>query len=318
MQPLEEPEFCLLTIHAHPDDEASKGASTVSACSAAGVHCVLVCCTGGEAGDVLNPAMDRREVHENLPEVRAEELRRSAEIIGYHEVVMLGYHDSGMSESGSDAADDVADAHPEAFASAAPDEAVGRLVRIIRRVHPHVIVTYPDERRGYKHPDHLQVHDISVPAFAAAGDPHRYPDVGEPWQPLKLYFTTWSRARIEALHAKFGELGLESPYDEWWFERPSHDHLITTKVHIRDHWQARCDALRAHATQIDPASRFWFGLPDDVAGDAYPWDDYVLAETLVGGPAEGGLESDLFDRIRGMGDAEIDALTRRNAVEELA
>ncbi|MCH2411643.1 MAG: PIG-L family deacetylase, partial [Acidimicrobiales bacterium] len=67
MQPLEEPELRLLTIHAHPDDEASKGASTVAACNAAGVHCVLVCCTGGEAGDVLNQAMDRREVHENLP-----------------------------------------------------------------------------------------------------------------------------------------------------------------------------------------------------------------------------------------------------------
>ena len=318
MQPLEEPEFCLLTIHAHPDDEASKGASTVSVCSAAGVHCVLVCCTGGEAGDVLNPAMDRPEVHADLPAVRAGELRRSAEIIGYDEVVMLGYHDSGMSESGSDAADGAAEAHPEAFAGADPDEAIGRLVGVIRSVRPHVIVTYPDERRGYNHPDHLQVHDISVPAFAAAGDPQRYPDEGEPWQPLKLYFTTWSRARMEALHAKFGELGLESPYGEWWFERPSHDHLITTKVPIRDHWQARCDALRAHATQIDPASPFWFGLPDDVAGDAYPWDDYVLGKTLVGDPAEGGLESDLFDRIRGMGGAEIDALTRRNAVEELA
>ena len=133
---------------------------------------------------------------------------------------------------------------------------------------------------------------------------------------MKLYFTTWSRARIERLHAMFGELGLESPYGDWWFERPSHDHLITTKVPIREHWQARCDALRAHATQIDPASPFWFGLPDDVAGDAYPWDDYVLAETLVGGPPEGELETDLFDRIRGLSEAEVDALARRHAVGE--
>jgi mycothiol S-conjugate amidase len=313
MQSSEVPELRLLTIHAHPDDEASKGASTVSACSAAGVHCVLVCCTGGEAGDILNPAMDRPEVHANLPQVRADELRRAAEIIGYDEVVMLGYHDSGMSDSDGD---DESEAHPDAFAGAAPDEAVGRLVGIIRRIRPHVIVTYPDERRGYNHPDHLQVHDISVPAFEAAGDPERYPEAGDPWQPLKLYFTTWSRARMEALHAKFGELGLESPYSEWWFERPSHDHLITTKVPIHGHWQARCDALRAHATQIDPASSFWFGLPDDVAGDAYPWDDYVLAETLVGGPPEGELESDLFDRIRGQSGAEIDALARPHAVEE--
>lgn len=315
MKPFEEPEFCLLTIHAHPDDEASKGASTVSACSAAGVHCVLVCCTGGEAGDILNPVMDRPEVHADLSEVRAGELRRSAEIIGYDEVVMLGYHDSGMSDSDDDARRSV---HPNAFADADPDEAVGRLVAIIRRVRPHVVVTYPDERRGYNHPDHLQVHDISVPAFAAAGDPRRYPEAGEPWQPLKLYFTTWSRARIEALHAKFAELGLESPYSDWWFDRPSHDHLITTKVPVRDHWQTRCDALRAHATQIDPASPFWFGLPDDVAGDAYPWDDYVLAETLVGGPPEGELESDLFDRVTATGEPEVGAAARRQAVEEPA
>jgi len=324
MQSTEQPELRLLTIHAHPDDEASKGASTVSACSAAGVHCVLVCCTGGEAGDILNPAMDRPEVHASLPEVRAGELRRSAEIIGYDEVVMLGYHDSGMSDpADDDHPEDHPDSHPDtqpnAFADADPNEAVGRLVGIIRRVRPHVVVTYPDERRGYNHPDHLQVHDVSVPAFAAAGDPARYPEAGEPWQPLKLYFTTWSRARIAALHAKFGELGLKSPYGEWWFERrPSHDHLITTKVPVGGHWQARCDALRAHATQIDPASPFWFGLPDDVAGDAYPWDDYVLAETLVGGPPEGELESDLFDRIRCMGRAEVDALARRAAVEEPA
>ncbi|MDP6976003.1 MAG: mycothiol conjugate amidase Mca [Acidimicrobiales bacterium] len=303
------PQLRLLTVHAHPDDEASKGASTVAACAARDVHCVLVCCTGGEAGDILNPAMDRPEVRENLPEVRAEELDRAASIIGYHEVVMLGYHDSGM-------ADDEHNAHPEAFANADLDEAVGRLVAVIRRVRPHVIVTYPDERRGYKHPDHLQVHDISLPAFEAAGEPGRFPEAGEPWQPLKLYFTTWSRARIERLHAMFGELGLESPYGDWWFERPSHDHLITTKVPIREHWQARCDALRAHATQIDPASPFWFGLPDDVAGDAYPWDDYVLAETLVGGPPEGELETDLFDRIRGLAEAEVDALARRHAVGE--
>ena len=71
------PQLRLLTVHAHPDDEASKGASTVAACAARDVHCVLVCCTGGEAGDILNPAMDRPEVRENLPEVRAEELDRA-------------------------------------------------------------------------------------------------------------------------------------------------------------------------------------------------------------------------------------------------
>ena len=289
-QPSDKAELRLLTVHAHPDDEASKGAATVAAYHQAGVGCTLVCCTGGEEGDILNPAMDRPEVVEHLAEVRAAELRRAAEIIGYDEVVMLGYRDSGMPDSEPNS-------HPEAFANADHDEAVGRLVTVIRRVRPHVLVTYPDDRTGYNHPDHLQVHDISVPAFDAAGDADRYPEAGDPWQPSKMYFTVWSRARIEGLHAKFVEMGLESPY-QGWSDRPSRDHLITTRIPIADHWEVRGEALRAHATQVDPASPFWFGLPDEVARTVHPYDDYVLARSLVGEPPAGSLEDDLFDRIR--------------------
>ena len=289
-QPSDKAELGLLTVHAHPDDEASKGAATVAAYHQAGVGCTLVCCTGGEEGEILNPAMDRPEVAEHLAEVRVAELRRAAEIIGYDEVVMLGYRDSGMPDSEPNS-------HPEAFANADHDEAVGRLVTVIRRVRPHVLVTYPDDRTGYNHPDHLQVHDISVPAFDAAGDADRYPEAGEPWQPLKMYFTVWSRARIEGLHAKFVEMGLESPY-QGWSDRPSRDHLITTRIPIADHWEVRGEALRAHATQVDPSSPFWFGLPDEVARTVHPYDDYVLARSLVGEPPAGSLEDDLFDRIR--------------------
>ena len=289
-QPSDKAELRLLTVHAHPDDEASKGAATVAAYHQAGVGCTLVCCTGGEEGEILNPAMDRPEVAEHLAEVRVAELRQAAEIIGYDEVVMLGYRDSGMPDSEPNS-------HPKAFANADHDEAVGRLVTVIRRVRPHVLVTYPDDRTGYNHPDHLQVHDISVPAFDAAGDADRYPEAGEPWQPLKMYFTVWSRARIEGLHAKFVEMGLESPY-QGWSDRPSRDHLITTRIPIADHWEVRGEALRAHATQVDPASPFWFGLPDEVARTVHPYDDYVLARSLVGEPPAGSLEDDLFDRIR--------------------
>ena len=88
--------LCLLTVHAHPDDEASKGACTVARYHAEGVRTVLVCCTGGEEGDILNPAMDTPEVRADIARIRREELDRSAEIIGYDRVVMLGYRDSGM------------------------------------------------------------------------------------------------------------------------------------------------------------------------------------------------------------------------------
>ena len=202
----------LLTVHAHPDDESSKGASTVARYAAEGIPSTLVCCTGGEAGSVLNPAMDTPEVTENLAQVRMKELDEAAGIIGYEKVDLLGYHDSGMPDSEENERSDN-------FWNADLDEAIGRLVAIIRRDRPQVVVTYGDDQRHYAHPDHLRVHDISLPAFDRASDPEWYPEAGEPWMPLKLYYTVWSRKRMVALHDTFVELGLESPFGEDWQER---------------------------------------------------------------------------------------------------
>ena len=279
----------LLTIHAHPDDEASKGAPTVARYRAEGARATLVCCTGGEAGDILNPEMDTPDVRERLAEVRSDELARSAEIIGYDEVVMLGYHDSGMPGT-------PVNERSDNFANADLDEAVGRIVEVIRRVRPHVIVTYADDQQGYPHPDHLRVHEVSGPAFHLAGDPAAYPDLGEPWQPAKLYYTVWSRRRIELTHEKFLELELESPFTAEWFTRPSHDHRITTSIAIDEWYDVRFEALLAHRTQVDPASPFWFGLPRDVARTVHPFDDYILAESLVATELP---EDDLFAGLRG-------------------
>jgi mycothiol S-conjugate amidase len=278
----------LMTVHAHPDDESSKGASTVARYRAEGVDTALVCCTGGEAGDILNPAVDHDHVRENLAEVRRSELERAASIIGYQHLFWLGYRDSGM--AGSDHNE-----HEECFAQAPLEEAVGRLVGLIRHQRPHVIITYSDDQQGYQHPDHIRVNDISVPAFTLAGDPHAYPEAGAPWQPLKMYYTVWSRERIHALHAKYVELGLESPYDDRWFTRPSDDARITTRIEISDFYDVRTDALLAHETQVDPTSKFWFGLPSDVARHVHPWDDYILARSLVDTAVP---EHDLFAGVR--------------------
>tara|TARA_B100000287_G_scaffold429374_1_gene482548 strand:+ start:585 stop:1487 length:903 start_codon:yes stop_codon:yes gene_type:complete len=281
-------ELRLLTIHAHPDDESSKGAGTVALYADSGVGTTLVCCTGGEEGDILNPAMDRPEVRSNIASVRKDELAKAAKIIGYDTIHYLGYRDSGMEDS-------EANKNPDCFAMAPLDEAVERLVKIIRSERPHVIVTYPDDQQGYRHPDHLRVFDISIPAWEAAGDASLFPEAGDPWQPLKLYYTTWSRSRIEALHKVFLDLGLESPFNEDWFKRPSQDHRITTKIDVSEYGQRRNDALLAHATQVDPESTFWFGLPSGAAAEAYPWDDYVLAFNRVGEITE---ENDLFAGLR--------------------
>ncbi len=281
-----EERLCLLAVHAHPDDEASKGAATVAHYHAQGVRCVLVCCTGGEAGDILNPAMERPGIRERLPQVRMEELARSAAVIGYDEAVLLGYRDSGM--PGTPENED-----PRCFARAPLDDAVGRLVAVIRRERPQVIVTYADNQEGYPHPDHLRVHEITVPAFEAAADPDAYPEAGPPWQPLKLYYIAWSRARMLAMHEKFLELGLESPFDEKWFDRPDHDERITTRLQVSEHDDVRRNALLAHATQIDPNSPFWFGLPPGIV--VYGFDDYILARSLVDSALP---EDDLFAGIR--------------------
>ena len=161
----------LLSVHAHPDDEASKGAATVAKYVDEGIGATLVCCTGGEAGDILNPAMDRPEVRERLHEVRMEELAASVAAIGYDELVMLGYRDSGMPDTPENE-------DPRCFARADLDEAVGRLVEVIRRDRAQVILTYGDDQKGYPHPDHLRVHDISILAWDRAGDPDWYPDLG--------------------------------------------------------------------------------------------------------------------------------------------
>lgn len=275
---------CLLAVHAHPDDESSKGAGTVARYAADGVHCVLVCCTGGEEGSILNPAMERPEVAERLHEVRLDELAEAARIIGYHETVLLGYRDSGMPET-------EANARADNFANAPLEEAVGRLVAILRRHRPQVVLTYGDDQKGYPHPDHLRVHEVTMAAVAAAADPAQHAEAGPPWVVAKVYWSVWSRARILGLHEKFLALGLESPYSPEWLERASQDGTITTSVPIDGFEDVRRDALLAHATQVDPTSPFWFGLPWDVARTVHPYDDWVLATCTV---ATDLPESDLF------------------------
>jgi mycothiol S-conjugate amidase len=286
--------LCLLAVHAHPDDEASKGPATVAKYHHQGVRTVLVCCTGGEEGDILNPAIDLPEVRADIAAVRRRELAAAAEIIGYDEVVHLGYRDSGMAGTPPNE-------HPDCFAQAPLEEAVGRLVAVVRRERPQVVITYGEDQQGYPHPDHLRVHEVSVAAFGSAGDPAAYPGTGEPWQPLKLYYSGWSGARILAMHDKFGELGLDSPFDDGWLERArANTAAYSTVIDVAAHTDVRRLALLAHATQVDPASPFWFGLPPEVARTIHPVDEYQLARSEVGAvPVPGDApELDLFAGVR--------------------
>ena len=274
----------LLSIHAHPDDESSKGAATVAKYSDAGVRCVLVTATGGEAGDILNPAMDRPEVRARLAEVRAEELEKAAAIIGYDEVIKLGYRDSGMPDTEPNA-------HVEAFVNADPEEALARIVGVVRTVRPEVLLGYDDHKR-YPHPDHVKVHELALAGFEAAADPDLFPEEGDAWQVAKLYAPVFSVKRIVALHQAMLSRGLESPFVEWMEEiGDARDEGRTiTSIHVAATVARGRDALRAHATQVDPGGR-WFQIPVELAISTHPYEDFELLATRV---AVTHPESDLF------------------------
>ncbi len=281
----------LLAVHAHPDDEATKGAATLARYAAEGVDVLVVTCTGGERGEVINPQLrDDPAVLANLDEIRRREMATAREILGVrHE--WLGFVDSGWPRGNP------APPLPEGcFARQPVEVAAVPLVRLIRSFRPHVVVTY-DENGGYPHPDHIMCHRVSVAAFETAGDPDRYPGCGEPWQPLKLYYSqTPSRGRTQAVHDALLAHGLESPYGQWletWSKRP--ERPISTSVPCADYFPVRDAAMRAHATQFDPNGA-WFACPVELEQQVWPTEEFELARCLVETELP---EDDLFAGIRG-------------------
>jgi mycothiol S-conjugate amidase len=282
----------LMAVHAHPDDESSKGAATMARYAREGVDVLVCTLTGGERGDILNKAMERPEVRENLTAVRRAEMDRAREILGVRQE-FLGFTDSGLPEG------DPLPPLPEGCFALEPLEAAARpLVQAVRAFRPQVILGY-DENGGYPHPDHVKCHEVTVEAFEAAADPDRYPGTGEPWQPLKLYyFATFHKARFMALHEEMVRRGIESPFAERldeWVDNPDKPGLeITTRVPCGDYFEIRDQALLAHATQIDPEG-FWFACPRDVQQAAWPTEDFHLARSVVDTEKP---ESDLFAGVR--------------------
>ena len=276
----------LMAVHAHPDDESSKGAATMARYVAEGVDVLVVSCTGGERGDVLNPGLKHDpEILRDLPEVRRREMAKAQQILGVQHT-WLGFVDSGLPEG------DPLPSLPEGCLALEPIEVTTEaLVRVIRDFKPHVMTTY-DEHGGYPHPDHVMCHTVSMSAFAAAGDPTAYAHTGQPWQPLKIYYShTLTKGRILAYHYAMEAAGLESPYVEWisrWQERG--ERTITTRIECADYFELRDQALLAHATQVDPDGT-WFRVPMQMQKDIWPTEDFEAALSYV--PLELP-ESDLF------------------------
>jgi mycothiol S-conjugate amidase len=271
-------EFRLLAVHAHPDDESSKGAATTARYAAEGHRVLVVTLTGGERGDILNPAMDLPEVHGRITEIRRDEMAKAAEILGV-EHRWLGFVDSGLPQG------DPPPPLPDGcFALAPLEEPTEALVRLVREFKPHVMTTY-DENGGYPHPDHIRCHQVSIAAFEAAGDPATFADSGRPWSVHKLYYNHgFLRQRMQLLQDEFAKQGQVGPFEKWlqhW--DPDHDvfaHRVTTRVECSKYFSKRDDALRAHATQIDPTGDF-FRAPIEWQQRLWPTEEFELARSRV-------------------------------------
>ncbi|MBO0855452.1 MAG: mycothiol conjugate amidase Mca [Nocardia sp.] len=301
-----------MAVHAHPDDESSKGAATTAKYAAEGHDVMVVSLTGGERGSILNPAMDTPGIIERIEEVRRAEMAAAVQALGVRHH-WLGYVDSGLPEG------DPPPPLPEGSFGLVPvEEAAEALVRVVREFKPHVITTY-DENGGYPHPDHIMCHRVSVAAFEAAGDPERFPDAGPPWTPLKLYYNHgFSLRRIEVFSEEYERMGEPFPMRDWMEHirdrvREHGDVMarVTTQVTCGDYFKQRDEALRAHATQIDPNGMF-FAIPLELQQRLWPTEEFELARTRVRTAIP---EHDLFAGISGAQEAESGAAAARAGEE---
>ncbi len=277
--------YRLLVVHAHPDDEASKGAATSARYVDQGAEVVLVTCTGGEAGEVLNEAFGELSP-DDMPSVRQQELAEAVEAIGFTRTHNLGERDSGWHE------DLEAIPGEECFWHAPLSRPASRLASIVRSERPHVVVTYPPDG-GYPHPDHIRTHQVTMAALDLAADPDADLD-GEPWEVSRVVGTTvFTGARVEALHEAMVAAGLESPYERWLDpdeERPVRDAErlpVAARLDVAAWFSRRDAALRAHASQVDPEG-MWFAVPRDLEAEVWPYEEFVCLrpEQIEGAPLD--------------------------------
>jgi mycothiol S-conjugate amidase len=281
--------FRLLAVHAHPDDESSKGAATYAYYAHHGADVMIVSCTGGEQGDILNEGLSgeaRTMAERDMPGLRRIEMAAAAAVMGVQHR-WLGYVDSGMpSDDGS--------VPPNSFADIPLEISAAPLVKIIREFKPQVLVTY-DENGGYPHPDHIRAHQVAVAARTWAADPARYPEAGESWQIAKLYYDRiFNEPRFtsvfEALQAGDPDSPVLERFEGMMRRFSGVPDLTTTHVPVGDFFDTRDAALKSHASQVPPESFFFF-WPNELQRGAWPYEDYQLVESTV--PVETP-EHDLF------------------------
>lgn len=281
-------QLSLLGVYAHPDDEQGVSGS-ISKYGQAGVKTTLVCATRGEAGEIA-PGVDASVA--NLGEVREQELRCAAKIIGVDKLYFLDYCDSGM--AGTPINED-----PQSFHQAPLFEVAGKLTRIVRTERPQVIATF-DPWGGYGHPDHIKIHRAALIAYFAAGDPSAFPeqirDEGlAPWVPQKLYYGAFGKTRFKEYLSLLEEQGEEMPATiSEFLKRAIPDEAITTRIDVEEFVDVKMQALGCHASQLGPNS-FMRRMTPEMFHDRMKSETFVLAESRTGHPQ--GVETDLFEDV---------------------
>ena len=268
-----------MAVHAHPDDESSSTGGVLARYAAEGVHTVVVTCTNGELGDGPGGVKPGEAGHDPaaVATTRLGELDTACRILGVGDLELLGYHDSGMADwSFKDDA--------QAFCNVPIEESTGRLVALIERHRPDVVITY-DDQGGYDHPDHLQAHHIAVAAVEQSGIP------------AKLYFSAFRRGMFETLRAKLLELGIEFPAPELDDDAralmDAVERRITTTVDSSAFVEQKLRALAAHASQMEES---WFSrIPHEVLADIFGVEAFIRAHDRTGAPVP---EDDLFAGLR--------------------
>ena len=269
----------LLAVFAHPDDETFGAGSTLARYVNEGVDVTVVCATRGEAGEIV-PGSDATS--ENLGDVREAELRSALKILGVQSLILLGYRDSGMAGSEDNRS-------PSAFINAPIPEVVSRLLGLIQKYRPHVVVTN-DLKGGYGHPDHIRVAEVTTQAFREATDSSAISDgVVERWVPGKLYYHVFPRSMMVRW---FSYIKKTDPSNDMAQLDPStvgtSDEEITSILDVSPYSELRISAARSHRSQRSPFDM----LPRELVMDALGKDFWVRVEPPWDGRT---VETDLFD-----------------------
>ncbi len=279
------PELSVLGLYAHPDDEQVMS-GLFAECASEGIRTGLICATRGEAGQIHSSADATRET---LGQVREAELRAAAVVCGVKDLWFLGYRDSGWFDTPDN--DD-----PRSFHRCDQNEALGKIVAIVREFKPTIMVTF-DPSGGYGHLDHLMIHKLAKEAFTAAADSAMFPEVGEPWQAERLYYSTFSRGVMAGFRELMSKHTPDSDFLKLDFSKlGTDDSEITNDVDVMKWIDVKDRSLRCHRTQSSDADR-WSIMPTEMVAKLRGTEHYILA---AGTPLPDSPEArkDLFAGLR--------------------